>query len=153
MALIDDLLTRDIPMYPFSWGSYAEADYGDRERPKNIKSVGELISTQTYPESKVHMTYAWITEQEDPIQWSSEHVHDYDEILMWKGNDPENPHELGAEIYIEIEGERRSFTKSGSIYIPAGVRHCPLGFIRVDRPFLWHALSLAPNYHATRTDA
>lgn len=149
MALIDELLNRDIPMYNFRWTSEANEDESSgRERPRNIVSVGELASTQTYPESRLHMTFAWITEIDEETHWADEHTHDYDEILTWTGNDPENPHDLGAEIYIEIEGERRHTSTSGSIYIPAGVRHCPLGFIRVDRPFTWHAISLAPHYRS-----
>lgn len=33
-----------------------------------------------------------------------------------------------------------------SVYIPAGTRHCPLGFNRVDRPFRFSALSLSTEY-------
>ena len=39
-------------------------------------------------------------------------------------------------------------TTSGSIFIPAGVKHCPLGINRVWRPFTFHALSLASTYKA-----
>ncbi|WP_067245667.1 hypothetical protein [Microbacterium resistens] len=150
MALIDDLLNLEIPMYNFSWSNEPAADAS--ERPRNLHSVGELISTQSYPDAKVHLTYAWVTEIDEETHWVDEHVHDYDEILMWTGSDPDDPHDLGAELYVEIEGERRTFTTSGSIYVPAGVRHCPLGFIRVNRPFIWHALSLSPVYASVETD-
>ncbi|MFI0420026.1 hypothetical protein C1I98_02290 [Spongiactinospora gelatinilytica] len=114
--------------------------------PDNVGEALALIRSQDVPESKIHMTYTWIKECSEPVRWVNEHVHDYDELLVWTGNDPENPHDLGAEIYFDIEGVRHIVTQSGSVYLPAGTRHCPLGFNRVDRPFRFSALSLAPSY-------
>ncbi|GAA3034369.1 hypothetical protein [Actinokineospora globicatena] len=114
--------------------------------PPNIGEALALMRSQEVPESKIHLTYCWITECDSPVEWVKEHVHDYDEVLIWHGNDPTDPDHLGAEIYFDIEGVRHTVTTSGSVYIPAGVRHCPLGFTRVDRPFRFSALSLSPNY-------
>ena len=79
-----------------------------------------------------------------------EHEHEYDEVLIWTGSDPENPHDLGGELLIDIEGETYSVTTSGALYIPAGLRHCPLDFKKVTRPIRFSALSLSGdgNYHS-----
>jgi hypothetical protein len=62
------------------------------------------------------------------------HTHEYDEILGFYGCDPYNPHDLFGEIEFWIEDETYLLTKSCTIYIPKGIRHCPL-FIRVlDKP-------------------
>ncbi|PPK68539.1 hypothetical protein V5P93_004353 [Actinokineospora auranticolor] len=114
--------------------------------PPNIGEALALMRSEEVPESKIHLTYCWIKECDSPVEWVKEHVHDYDEVLIWHGNDPEDPDYLGAEIYFDIEGVRHTVTTSGSVYIPAGVKHCPLGFTKVDRPFRFSALSLAPNY-------
>ncbi|GII64710.1 hypothetical protein Skr01_47950 [Sphaerisporangium krabiense] len=114
--------------------------------PDNIGEALALVRSQDVPESQIHMTYCWIKECSEPVHWVNEHVHDYDEVLIWTGNNPDDPHDLGAEIYFDIEGHRHVVTQSGSVYIPAGTRHCPLGFNRVDRPFRFSALSLAPTY-------
>lgn len=114
--------------------------------PPNVGEGLALMRSADVPESSIHMTYCWIHECSEPVQWVNEHVHDYDEVLIWTGNDPHDPHDLGAELYFDIEGVRHTVTTSGSVYIPAGTRHCPLGFVRVDRPFRFSALSLAPNY-------
>ncbi|MBB5959818.1 hypothetical protein FHS29_006439 [Saccharothrix tamanrassetensis] len=114
--------------------------------PDNVGEALALMRSQEVPESKIHLTYTWIRECDSPVQWVKEHEHDYDEVLIWHGNDPDNVDDLGAEIYLDIEGVRHTITTSGSVYIPAGVRHCPLGFNRVDRPFRFSALSLSPNY-------
>ena len=116
-----------------------------------LPNLGEglwLVNSDLVPGAQVNMTHIWIHPHAEPQQWVNPHVHDYDEVLIWTGGDPDDPHDLGAEIYMEIEGERHVITTSGSVYIPAGTVHCPLGFNRVDRPFRFSALSLAPKYRA-----
>ncbi|ATY11948.1 hypothetical protein CU254_16865 [Amycolatopsis sp. AA4] len=114
--------------------------------PPNVGESLALMRAKEVPESKIHLTYTWIGECDAPVQWVKEHQHDYDEVLIWHGNNPEDPDDLGAEIYLDIEGHRHVITTSGSVYLPAGTRHCPLGFTRVDRPFRFSALSLNPQY-------
>ena len=62
------------------------------------------------------------------------HVHDADEILGFFGSDPNNPHDLGGEIEIWLENEKQVINKSVMLFIPAGMKHCPLILKRVDRP-------------------
>lgn len=123
-----------------------EGDAAGLPTPPNAGTPLGLMRTNEVPESKIHMSHTWIYEVDEPHHWVSEHEHDFDEILIWTGSDPDHPEDLGAEIYIDIEGERYTVTTSGSVYIPAGTRHCPLGFTRVTRPFNFSALSLSPVY-------
>ncbi|MGH3243560.1 MAG: hypothetical protein ACRDNL_24495 [Spirillospora sp.] len=116
--------------------------------PGNVGPALALMRAKEVPQSKIHMTYTWIGKCDDPVQWVKEHEHDYDEVLIWHGNDPDDVDDLGAEIYLDIEGVRHTITTSGAVYLPAGVRHCPLGFNRVDRPFRFSALSLSPAYES-----
>ena len=62
------------------------------------------------------------------------HTHDFDEILGFYGNDPQNPRDLGGEVEFWMEDEKYIMTKSFLVFIPAGVKHCPLTLIRIDRP-------------------
>jgi len=139
MARIDELLNNTLPLLQVEWN--AEGDASGIPDPDNLGEGMELVGRLTQGDAQIHMTYIWVNEVDQETPWVAEHVHDYDEVLIWTGSDPANPRDLGAEIYME-----------GSIYIPAGTRHCPLGFIRVDRPFTFSALSLAPEYRSTRTD-
>jgi hypothetical protein len=77
---------------------------------------------------------------------SPSHVHDFDEILGFIGADPENPHELYAEVEFWLEDEKYMLTKSCLIYCPKGLRHCPLRVTRVDKPFLFLAFSTTQKY-------
>jgi hypothetical protein len=62
------------------------------------------------------------------------HVHDFDEVVTFFGTDPKNPQDLCGEVEFWIEDEKFSLTQSSMIYIPKGMKHCPLIIKRVDRP-------------------
>ena len=74
------------------------------------------------------------------------HVHDFDEVLGFLGGNPEDPHELGGEVEFWMEDEKYMLNKSCLIYIPKGLRHCPLTVTKVDRPLFFLAVSLANKY-------
>ena len=62
------------------------------------------------------------------------HKHDVDEIIGFFGNDSNNPYDLGGEIEFWLEDEKQIITKSAMIFVPAGMKHCPLIIRRVDSP-------------------
>jgi len=63
------------------------------------------------------------------------HTHPFDEVLGFFGTNPDDPDDLGAEIEFWLGDEKHILTKSCLVYIPAGLKHCPLIHRRVDRPF------------------
>ena len=77
---------------------------------------------------------------------SPSHVHDFDEVVGFIGNDPQNPSDLGGEVEFWMEDEQYFLTKSCLILCPAGLRHCPLRVTRVERPFIFLAVSLTGKY-------
>ncbi|UOE44393.1 cupin domain-containing protein [Agromyces larvae] len=145
----DRLFVRDMPVIANGEMSN-EGEAAGMVEPENLGEPFWLMHPDSVPESRINMTHVWVKETDEPAEWVKPHVHDYDEILIWTGSNPDDPHDLGAEIYMEIDGERQIITTSGSVYIPAGTVHCPLGWNRVDRPFRFSALSLAPNYSSRR---
>ena len=62
------------------------------------------------------------------------HVHDYDEVIAFIGTNTDEPSYLGAEIELWLEDEKQIITKSSLVFIPAGMKHCPLTFMRIDNP-------------------
>jgi hypothetical protein len=82
------------------------------------------------------MTFVWALGVSSREQDLEAHTHDYNEVLGWIGTDWKNPHDLGGEIEFWMEDEKYILTKSCIIYIPKGVRHCPLKDLKVDRPFI-----------------
>lgn len=76
------------------------------------------------------------------------HSHDFDMYLYFHSFDADNMGDLGAEIEIGLGEEREIFkiTTPTSVYIPAGLVHCPLEFKRVDKPILFVHCTLASKY-------
>jgi len=67
------------------------------------------------------------------------HTHDFDQYLAFFGGDMRNMLDLGGEVEFAMgeEGEDLAtfvFTVPFTVYIPAGMRHCPLRYTRVDDP-------------------
>lgn len=110
--------------------------------PPNLSDPYGLMRSADVDSSKVFMAYSWVHPTSEPVFWVHEHVHEFDEVLMWMGSDPDNLHDLGGDLYMTIEGEKHVVNTTGSVYIPAGTRHCPLGFEVVRRPFTFIALAL-----------
>ena len=68
------------------------------------------------------------------------HKHEYSELLVYLGTNPDNPDELGGEIELWLgEGEKLekvTLTTSSSILIPPGLAHLPLFYRNVYRPII-----------------
>ncbi len=68
------------------------------------------------------------------------HQHPFDEVVAFIGSNPDDPHDLCGEVEMWLEDEKHILTKSFLIYIPAGMKHCPLVIRRVDRPIFHFTL-------------
>ena len=84
-------------------------------------------------EGAFHMNTAWYLKATESLE-SVPHTHDSDEIIGFFGNNPEDPHDLGGEIEVWLEDEKHIITRSSLIFVPAGMKHCPMILRRVDRP-------------------
>ena len=69
------------------------------------------------------------------------HTHPFDEVLTYFGSNPDDPHDLGGELEMWLEDEKFVMTKSFIIYIPAGMKHCPLILKRVERPIFHYVVA------------
>jgi mannose-6-phosphate isomerase-like protein (cupin superfamily) len=58
------------------------------------------------------------------------------------GGDPDDPRSLNGEVELWIEDERHLLSKSCIVYIPAGVRHCPMNVLRADKPILHFSVGM-----------
>ena len=74
------------------------------------------------------------------------HTHDFDEVVGFLGSDWQNPGDLGGEVEFFLEDEKYLLTKSCLIFVPNGLRHCPLTVRWVDRPILFLAVSVTSRY-------
>jgi hypothetical protein len=80
-----------------------------------------------------HMNTAWYLKAAETLE-DRPHVHDTDEIIGFFGSNPDDPYDLGGEIEIWLEDDKHVITSSAMIFVPAGMKHCPLVLTRIDRP-------------------
>jgi len=107
---------------------------------KNTK--GRQIPTMTYmsndlvPGCNTYLEFGWIWEMPEPNPHIFEHTHDYDEIVLHIGSDPDNPENLGGEVEFVVGGEPLIFDKTTALFVPKGVKHGPLTWKKFRRPHI-----------------
>jgi hypothetical protein len=79
-----------------------------------------------------HMNTAWYLKS-TTVELEA-HTHATDEIIGFFSSDPAHPYDLGGEIEIWLEDDRHIITRTAMVFVPAGMKHCPLILRRVDRP-------------------
>ena len=84
-------------------------------------------------EGAFHMNTAWYLRPSPNIE-STSHTHDTDEIIGFFGSNPQDPYDLGGQVELWLEDEKHILTRTCMIFVPAGMKHCPLALKRVDRP-------------------
>ena len=94
------------------------------------------LSNDLVPGSNTYIEIGWIYEMPEPNPHILNHDHDYDEIVLHIGADPDNPEHLGAEIEFVVGSEKIVIDKTSALFIPRGVEHGPLTWKKVDKPHL-----------------
>lgn len=74
------------------------------------------------------------------------HKHSFDEVLAFYGSDPQNPWELGGEVELWLDDEKHILKKSFVVFIPKGLKHCPIIYRKVTRPIFHIAVGPASVY-------
>ncbi len=95
-----------------------------------------LMSSNLVPGVKTYVETGWVLAMPDPNPHIFEHVHDFDEIVIHLGIDPNDREDLGGEIIFYMDGEPLTIDKTSGIFVPKGVKHGPLVWKRFTRPHL-----------------
>jgi quercetin dioxygenase-like cupin family protein len=99
-----------------------------------------------------YMDFVWLWKGSAKGYTEQEHTHDFDEAIGFVGSKGEkNPRELGGEMEVWLGGEKYLITKSCLIFIPKGMKHCPIRFNRIDSPILFFSFGMATQYTRTAT--
>ncbi len=157
-------LSNDLAGQAQDKGTGVKPDYGKNivytpapppETPPEATNLGQqpadMLKQITYLDSQVvpgayYAECSWLYKAYPDIVWVTEHTHDADEVFGLYGSDPANPNELNGEIELWIGGERHVITKSCLIFVPKGVKHCPLKILRVDKPIFFFTTMPAHKY-------
>jgi hypothetical protein len=94
------------------------------------------VSGKTIAGAPGWMFCAWFREPLPINQTYKPHVHGDDEFICYFGSNTEDPFDLGGEIELWIEDEPYNFTKSGIVWLPKGVAHCPWFIKKITSPIL-----------------
>jgi len=137
------------------YGKYIITD--DSGRPKHDAREGEAFLA-VLPDISVPMTYLDSTmikgsfyaeclwyHKASEVQVEA-HTHNFDEVLAFFGSNPADFHDLCGEIELWLGDEKHILTKSCLVFIPKGLKHCPLVFRRVDRPIFHFSAGPARAY-------
>jgi quercetin dioxygenase-like cupin family protein len=101
----------------------------------------------TRAEGAPYLDFVWLWKGSANIYAEQEHVHDFDEFIGFIGTKgPEAPYDLGGEMEVWLGGEKYTITKSCLIYIPKGVKHCPIKYTRIESPILFFSGGMATEY-------
>lgn len=95
-----------------------------------------LMSNNIIPGADHYVEAGWIMGMPDPNPHIFEHTHDYDEIVMHIGCDPNDQEDLGAEIEFILDGHALTIDKTSSVFVPKGMKHGPLTWKRFTKPHL-----------------
>jgi len=82
---------------------------------------------------------AWVWPKDRIVMEDHAHTHDFNEIVTVFGTNPDDPQDLCGEVEFWFDDEKYVLTKSSIIYIPKGLKHCPMIFTNVTRP-IFHYL-------------
>lgn len=111
-----------------------------------------LHSDKEYGNRNFSMSWWAITE---PFEMVTEcHAHDFDQFLVFVGGDLTNMPKLGGEVELtlSLDGkklEKFVITEACTVFVPAGLYHCPLNFKKINdpkKPILFHDLFFSPEY-------
>ena len=97
-------------------------------------------------EGAFHMNTSWFLRPTQETIENKPHVHDTDEIIGFFGSDPDNPYDLGGEVEIWLEDDKHVIDRTAMIFVPAGMKHCPLVLTRVDRPIFHFTIVTGGQY-------
>jgi len=99
----------------------------------------------------VDCNWLWSGSAEDTAE--EPHAHDFDEVIGFVGSNRDAPHDLGGKITIWLDDKEEVLTKSCLIFVPAGTRHCPILFNRIDGPIFFVTMSPVKKYTRTAEDS
>jgi quercetin dioxygenase-like cupin family protein len=105
---------------------------------------GEAIPGGFYSEYMWH--FPGQIAAESPAASPDSHVHAFDEVIGFIGINQNDHTDLGGEVEVTLEDQTFDLTKSFLVYIPAGMRHCPVTVKQAKSPIFQYVLGSVPRY-------
>lgn len=100
-----------------------------------------FISNKQIPGVDNYIELGWIYGIPEPNPFIYEHIHDYDQIILYWGGNADTPQDLGAEIEYYIGGQPVTFNTTAGIFIPKGTPHGPVTWNKFRFPHIQMTLT------------
>ncbi len=128
-----------------------------KRKEEQMKSGNYLEATRlfrledTLVKGSSYTDCAWIWDKKgaEPVETEIAHTHDFDETVGLIGSRREDPFALGGELEFWLEDEQYILSKSCLIFVPKGLKHCPLRFRKIDSPIFFFTTGQGANYVRT----
>jgi hypothetical protein len=109
--------------------------------PEVTAPIPVLKSDENY--GNMDFSMYWKCVEKPYVDESEQHRHEFDQYLVFLGGDPRNMLDLGGEIEFTLSedgkhNEKHVFTTYTTVYIKAGLFHCPLVFKKVTKPIIFY---------------
>lgn len=142
------IITDTKPMSPEALARMRERmkEKGITPGESSVKSTRLLWLDDEVAKGAFYMELLWLWEGKQAQSVEEPHVHDFDEIIGFVGTNREDPHDLGGEVEIWLDDEKHILTKSCLVFIPKGLKHCPVLFTRIDSPICWFTIGNSSMY-------
>ena len=111
-----------------------------------VTPAATFMSSPQVEGSPIHISWGVTYAIPDRNPYVVAHDHPYDEVLFFTGFNPESTTDLGAVVELGLEDEVHVIDSSCAVYIPAGMKHCPITVKRVDRPYGLAAVCMSGRY-------
>ena len=118
---------------------------GDGGNP-GVTETETFMSGAQVPGAPLHITWGIISAIPPKNPYVVAHDHPYDEVLFFQGFDPANTLDLGAVFEVGLEDEMYIVDSTCGMFIPAGMKHCPLTVKSVTRPCGLAAICVSGQY-------
>ena len=103
-----------------------------------------LVNEKLIPGCNLDIMFNWIIKMpEYNPERAAGHSHDYDEVILNIGGNPQNPGDLGGEIEGFMGDEQQILSTTSAIYIPRNVQHGVVRWTKYERPHIQMAIKLS----------
>ena len=87
----------------------------------------------------------WSYLTEPFIMVAEAHMHDFDQIVFFLGGNPAKVGEFDGEVEMSLGEplEKHLINYTSCVYIPAGLLHCPLNIVAVNKPIMFIDITLS----------
>jgi hypothetical protein len=113
-----------------------------------MKSTRLLHIEDDMVKGSFYVDFVWLYQGQGQAP-AEPHTHEWEELMVMAGCDPEHPHDVGGTFSIDIAGETHMIQKSTLVCIPARTIHCPWKFIEVNKPTLIFTASPSGLYYSS----